>query len=450
MNTLYYMELENHDVLFNSLNKHETKHELVKFLSSHGTNYDKLIKTIHKLEEKYSTIEIPNVWESLLIDKKNVYNCVTEIPTTELINVISCMAVVCDVEHIYELDARSGLLSLFLKKHIHNEYKRHDIMISTMKNSNNGLFLNSIGKHVASMESSPKYIKLVKHAVYHMYDNKLDTKTDYSRVMLVVNWSGNSKLHKIKDLIQKTMVPITIILGDMYRNICKEFVTDMTSLEYDYYHLPVKQISWADYFYKNNHYSKNTAASMMSIIINKNIINKDSLMTMFDNSVIDKRPKKLSIRQIAQDIMMQRKIPQWIVSLEHKQFMNMMQMYTMMMHNGFNGYVPLWIDNVKSYTFWYLSWMNKLLPKQLITYDPDKQNNHHDIFENYMKHVCGLQIHGLEHYKKQGIIKDYIGTLGEAEKFILLDASTSNKQWKENRKTFIIQFNKFWKRRNDN
>jgi hypothetical protein len=404
--------------------------ELPEFLEKYG-DYKNLVNDITDMEVKYGTEKNPNVLEELLIKKNSV---ITELPTHELITVLKCLVAVLQIKLVCEIYARTGILSLMLKKHFFVQ-ELNDVKIKSLDFINDDIKNDQTYSCVEKFDSSTFYREIV-----------------INNTLLILNWPSTLITEDVSfsNTLRDKNVPAIVILGDFMDNITTEnrFCILLSSLGYRMLKFPVKQISWGDYFYKNKFYPKNSSVSTLTlfILVDRMNLTKEFIISMCgENNFLKERysiPEShannvnlLQSRRLIQDLVIRQKIPEWILNIENEsEFLKVYVFCAKILKNKY-FYIPYWIKDIPSLTFWYLSTIHRVLPE--ITKSDEKK------FYEYMSKINNLQHEGLQCYKDKKIISPYIVSIKDAEKFILLDFSTvdSDKTWKNSYEEFVLKFN---------
>jgi hypothetical protein len=395
-----YTQEKSSGEIFKSLLKN--KKELVDYLHEHG-DYKNIKKILHDIELTHSA---NNTIEKLLLEAN-----ITELPTKELIKFISSICTIFEIKNVMEIFSESDILSELLKKYIEYSYNEIDKVIQY-----NNLFDNHNLNEIIS-----------------------------SRTCIIANWPSNIDTNNLLQFVSNTgrRIPVIIVIGDILnRTIHKTFVTKMEQFGYYNAQYNVKQICWADYFLKNT--SNNTTSKMMVFVSKSENINAQTLQSFFDSDIFCTIPghteKKENIKTLLQDLVIQNKIPEWI--LESEQLSYILDVYKKICkYKNFNCTIPSWIRNIQELTFWYLLIKHKLLP-HIFFKDSSKVSL---MFYEYYDLITNLANKGLKYYKEENIIAGFINTIKEAEIYIYLIFSTmDNSEWRDqqtNKIEFIGKFN---------
>jgi hypothetical protein len=341
-----------------------------------------------------------------------------------LINFIN---IIYEFPLVSEMYARSGLLSC---------------MINDMfKSSEKSVVVNAYGDNNVINEDS-------NNSIY--YNVKKLTPTLIKNIdknsMIILNWPNFNKRDNFLKLFMNNRFKCIIVIENQlnYKFVNQKFIKGMISKKYKYIPLFVKQLSCYDYFKYNKHYEDKTCVSMTHIFINSNIeiTKEDIILGTSESNYVTKR-KKQSTRQIFQDMAIQGKLPLWICNTEDESnsnhqygFEHLVNLYKNILLNPiYNHVIPTWLSNIHEIKFWCVCMEQNLFLDKF---------NYGTNFRDYMDKILNLQYKGLNTYKQEQIISDYIISLKEAEKYILLTYLTDDIKYLIDNNSFVTLFNDTW------
>ncbi len=378
-----------------------------KSLSIVLTNFNKYDK-LHKMELQKIAIGTCSCWT------------ITEFPTKELLQFIQTIINIYGIYNICEFFPRSGLLSAMIM-------------------NDNKMTINYKAYDNPTCNICSSYI-LFNNQTVHFVWNDMKSVNLLSNTLLIVNWPSDNDLNNLSIWLSsiKHKVHTIIVIGTV---VDTKIITNMTKLNYTHGIYNVKRVSW----------NINTGYVNVFSCVDRNSVN---IKDFFDESIFHKETKKqiVTINTLVQDLIIQKKMPEWIQ--EDKKFVhNICNMYidlfstacdhktpkkqSCCLIKSYAKTIPLWLKNYDEILFWYNSIKNNTYP--LITL----KDNEKETFELYYKQSTKLHKYAIKQYKKKGLLPDYIETMQDAEKYILLDTSTNedDKEWKKSKDLFIATYN---------
>jgi hypothetical protein len=419
-------ESELYDILSND------RKRLPDFLEKMG-DYHMLVDLIKKIEAKYPAE--PDVWKQLMLGKKggvaNAKKALYELPTKELLHVITVLLLIFEIKQVDELACGQGLLSLMLQRSFRKEGTAIRINAS-----------DSLTWVQTSDSSTYPELKIAKKSMYDYY-NEIDgsraSRFFQDKRAVIVSWLYNTFEEEFLDLLREGSTYLYIMIGEGIGKSCLSTNAQykIAQLGYKTIQLPVLQLCYNDYFLANKFHSDETCRSMVTLYLNphcsyttESLINACG-MTNFAVRV----PDCLSEKEIIQDLCVDKLMPIWVYKLDDEKMKtacrvtNLVYKYRSIFQNA---RIPDYITDIDELRFWVGKKILKKYPMNIAD---------NATLKTYMNIIKDL--HGnLAKYKEEKKLPAYITDEEKAEQYFWLDYSTSadDKAWKLTLTAFNAKF----------
>lgn len=361
--------------------------KIARFIEKHG-KYNVLIKLIEKIEVKHEKPDELNVWEKLLLSRH-----ITELPTTELLEILNKLVKFFKISYVYELYSRSGLLSYLLGT------------------------IHGVPTRACDDKEIIPYVPIKK-----ISNNNIRSVINHTKKsMIIVNWAPANKYDHIIKLLMSKVIPVVVFIGEYYEDE-SYIIYSMNRLGYSKNILFGKQICWKDYYHNRmvlNEYTQSkiivfTKNSIHGNIDNKTLINQCGQ----DNFVVQLQSQDYLLKMMMEELAIRNKLPLWISRMKDPILFNKVCIICSKVL-GKDKLIPYWISNYDSLVFWCLSIIHNIMPKYCY--------KSKDSFNLYMYNIVNLQNKGLMYYKEKNLIPKHINNIKEAENYFYLYFSKKKK-----------------------
>lgn len=422
------MEIESslHEQLYNILTNDRSK--LPSFLEQNGS-YNSLKNIIKKLEIHYEK-DHPNehLWKDLLLGKvgneSNKQKAIYELPTKELINSISIVCTLLGITDVEEIMAGQGLLSKII-----NDNTELNVCAT-----DGDRWIECIGQ--------PKYYSVESKLVLEYITNS-NNNTLFNKTLIIISWIAKNSLNDFIKFINKETPPYIMVLGD--NNKDKKFNIYLRHLGIKYFkiEIPIKQISYKDYFHNNIVRNENICYSTMTLYIKRTTCS--NALELFDEYMLPDifESNMCELLQIytdkilIQDLIIAGKLPHSMLNYintplfnELKQICKEYLLFKNKLHMQF-------IETIEEFRFFVNKMKKKLYPISSINirsrtkFLEYKQLVESDIHNNMVTLI------------RKGVLPYWISNIDDAEAFLFLDYSLKDKKWKENISTFRTKLHQY-------
>lgn len=410
------------DSLYSSLV--EDREELLNVIDKID-DYHVFRQTIRDIEEKYG--DKYNIWQEICMgfhgNKMNKLSAIYEFPTKQLINVLSTLFEIFNIRKIDEVGAGMGLLTTQLQK----KFKKDNYDVNIVASDNNASNTTSI---------SLDYVSIRKKAVEDIYFQI--TKNINPPEAVIMAWTDEIKNKEIigefDKLIKTNKIKMFVFIGNIFKKyiLSDDFIKTAYDLGYVLIRLPILQISYLDYFYRNELDIK--SRSITSILVHKSMVNfdKNTLMNICGIENFYEEQKLNPYSYIFQDSAISKKCPFWLCHLKDE---NDIKTAKEIFEKNFMNGIPIWIKNMKSLTFWHRQNTLRDFPTNINS--EEKLAEYSEYYDKISE--LGLRRSGL---KERNILPEWINNDIEAKQFIWLmfsipDTYTGGNEWKESKEVFI-------------
>jgi len=393
-------------------------------------SYSILKQVIIEIEKKYENID--DVWHDICMGKlgnqTNKCSAIFEVPTKELIDTIAILFQIFNIKKIDEVGAGIGLLSSLLQK----KFKKDDYDVKLLASDDGSSDNTNIPLDFTTIIKKDISDIIIQH-----------NKNLNPPEAIICTWPKKTKKKKMEKqfikLLNTEKIKIFVFTNDIRHNfaISKNFETDALKLGYKIIKLPIRQISYLDFFSKNQ-FKKLISRSFTFLVIRKDLLDIDIISLLSDN--LYKYTKIDPIRIALQDLAITKKIPFWICTLEKKNDLKTaMGIYNSVIKNRkiIQKKIPNWIPNLNLLIFWYTRINKNRFPLKIKT---EKK-----LIEYYNK-IINMTPFKLSQFIKDGIVPKWM-TYEYVDKYFWLIHSvpkSDNGKWKENVTLFNRKFKKIY------
>lgn len=391
--------------------------ELPEFLVKYGYHQN-VVNTLREMElENEHTTKLSYIHELLLGKigfEHNKQMAIYELPTIELLDLISKIVSIFDITEIEEVMAGLGLLAktlelYFAKEDVDCEIKATD------------------GHRWIETSGEPTYFPVEKKLLLQYV---IEEETIESNKLFLFSWIGKNCLASGQDnqrndfllFMEKIEPPIVLLIGNP---LLYEPVLARLSNDYMYCICKTEQICYRDYF----HQDKYVQNSSTLVLVHKEkmcIPTIDELTLLLNCEDIDTEihiKPKTNI-EVFHDMIGHKLLPQWCNELDEGQQIKFIQLYK---DSEFDE-IPDYIQSLTDYEF-----VNSLTNVPLFSNKLKFQE-----FKQLYDLISSQTLHSL---KEKYILPKWIFTREMAKKYVFTDYSTKEKSWKESFPKFIAKFN---------
>lgn len=406
--------------LYNILKSDRKK--LAEFLCGDFENckYDVLKNMLIEIEDKYTKkINYGSIVEKLLLGDIgiiiNKQRAIYELPTRELLIVINFVCDYIGVNIVEEIGAGVGLLSYMMKQYFDDEYN----IITT----DGKLWMNTQGINYCEISCK----KFTDYNQEEYFNDKL----------MIISWLPDNGIQNLIHLITTIKPKNLVIIGDNLSNTHQKIRLHLANQNYKQLHIPVKQISCADYFKNNIHSIANTCKSSFvfaTIDDNINISNMALKIGLELDWCLCVREKKRGYKILVQNAIINKigSNMSFLINdmIDDESTMNIIKLLSFITETSL--IVPLYLKSTNEVMFWYNINKYSNMPFLIV-----KRSQ----FCEYMKYCDILnEENGLENLKQQDIIPDWVENINTAKKCLWLDFSDTTKKWKLSFDAMTIKF----------
>jgi len=389
-----------------------------------NNKYEDLKKILYNIECLYSHDYDGNFIKDLFLGKigyeYNKQMAIYNFPTESLIKAIDEIVKLLDIEIIQEIGSGLGLLSYQINKYIKIPLVATD------------------GKNWLETNSFNNYYSVIKKDIleYNEFDNN-------KKKLFILSWLINNNSEEINKFIEKVK-PSNILFINNDNLYSDELFDNLKTKNYNIIRLPLKMLSYKDYFKKYIDFNNITLDKVscrqklyLAILncennnVNENI-NLDILKDKIGINHFDINDNKEN-NYILIDLVSENILPVWILNLKDEDHKKAIYLVNKILIEGkLVNKIPNWINNLRELEFWYKQKIKFMFPILI------KTNEKFVEYFNFMKKID--TINGIDDLKLQYILPFWIDSYDNASKFFWLEFSTKNKKWKNNFNSFLANF----------
>lgn len=409
------------DKLYNALS--EDRESLVDILSEMN-DYDTLKDVISKIEKKHS--DKNEVWHDLCTgkigDETNKFSAIYEIPTKQLINSLTIIFQIYNINKIDEVGAGMGLLTSLLQKKFDEDYYKVKLLAS-----------DNCSSDVTNIPLD--FTKIVKKDVSDIiFQHKKNLNPPDG---VICCWPTTKEIWKqISDLIKSKCAKVIILITEIRQKsvLPKEFKGES---DYRIYDLPIYQSSYLD-VYENNIIDGLYSRSKTFILVRKDLEEFDLTEilspNLYERKEID--PSRIALLDLA----IIKKIPYWICALKTEEELKAAKKIFESIKKNSRFYkkeIPDWIPNMDLLIFWYSRKNKKMFPIRI---------NTEEKLREYQDKVINMTPEKIKKLKDDGDLPDWISPSYIDMYFWLMYSVPDNDtgKWKENIGKFNQKFNQVY------
>ncbi|CAH6421841.1 Hypothetical protein KVN_LOCUS529 [uncultured virus] len=404
-------------ILYDILKKQREK--LPDFLLEHG-GFDELKQILLKIEEnkkeKFSIIR--DLFLGKVGNENNKQKAIYELPTNELINVINTICMLLSIDKIEEICCGQGILAKMLQLKTSLEIKATD------------------GFRWIETFGQPYYINVENKLIL----DYVNSKENLNEKLIIFSWFPDNAIDDFFKFIEKNKPKQFCIIGEYFTNIQKSIFEFLENDEYHLINLQTKQICYKDYYYLNKNYPENNCRSSMTLCFKNNELTLQLIKIASGQNNFCSEQMPYSDKMFIQDLIITKVFPKWITDTFYDDLL--FKKYVNIVINCLSRKykIPQFIDNPEDFEFWFEKMDNNQFPKKI---------NDSKKFKEYKQLANILESeNGLDNLKNNFIVPDWILNINEAYKYIWLDFSTDNKQWKQSKNNFMRKFGQTYNNNN--
>ena len=388
----------------------EERYQLSNYLKK-DYRYDHLKNLLLKIEKDKGPLFIKKMFLGQIGIESNKQQAIYELPTKELIDAIKFICDYLEIKDIEEIAAGMGLLSCMLKFGLGESYN-----VSA-----------SDGKRWIETSSSNKYYP-VEGKLFLNYC--LDSTFSFQNKLLIISWIPCGDLTDIFKIIKDKNPENIIIIGNMFdQELYSVINSKLNSYNYKKIGIPVKQLCFKDN--SLNNYSK----SSFMFVTNNNEFNFEKFMLSFklkcDNCLNKKyicKDNDILLDIIVENFHSYDFLVNAINSDDNSKDIIKEIYYCIKKKIT----VPQYFKDLAEFTFWFDRIKDKKMPINIKDYSK---------FIEYKKLIEKLtEDNGINNLKNKGVLPSWIVDRTQADQYLWLDYSTSNKKWKSGYQNFRLEF----------
>jgi len=385
----------------------KNRKELPNFLQNNGS-YKELKECLIKIEEYYQHENMNSIRKLLLGEHGNESNkqqAIYELPTKELIESIHNICKMFNITIIEEMCAGLGLISKMLELNTNLNINTTDSY--TWLETINGHYKNVIKKNILEYISEE-----------NTFENKL----------ILISWITRQQYIYLSKLIEIKKPKYLMIIGNIYDKDYKIFTNKMNNMEYTEYVIPIKQISYRDYYKENIYFPNNCNHSNTTIYIRNSNVSHIDIINNIGYINLNKMIRKYTSEMYLQDLCIDNVISKWIYKdLNNLDYVKLGYLIIDISYLLTHGIIPpKYITNYDDFEFFMKIYNN--FPKLI---------NNYSKFKEYKNLIEQLNNNGLNLLKNNNIIPNWIDNIEECKMYIWLDFSVTDKKWKINKNKFM-------------
>ena len=398
--------------------------KLPTFLEKNGS-YSTLIICLKKVEEYEENRTKYNIIQELMLGYEGLEHhkqkAIYELPTMELISIITRLCNHLNITKIEEVMAGQGLLSKILEMCTNLEIKTTDGF----------RWIETFGK--------PYYTNIEQKLLLQYTFNNIS----YDDTLILISWIGQNCIRDFKKFLEIKKPKQFIMIGEYNCPDLKDIINHTETLDYYNIYISAKQICYKDYFKYNRVFDQNMSRSSVIIFLKNSIDNiltdRQSILTVFGKENLNSQPGPYTDKLYIQDMIVGKLYPIWSLDLlnNNNALKDFIKNYSKCIRGNYS--IPNFINNYEEFCFWFSKKENNKYPLLIRT---------HNKFLEYKNLIEQLNIpnlssnNGLTQLKEKHILPNWINNRYTAEKFIWLEFSTKNKIWKESNTLFRREFNR--------
>lgn len=389
--------------------------ELPEYIVKYGYHQN-LINVLREMELDYEYPTKLSYIHDILLGKigyeYNKQMAIYELPTIELLELISKIVILFDITELEEVMAGLGLLSQTLQMYFQKEDIDCDIKATD-------------GHRWIETSGEPTYFPVEKKLLLQYV---IEEEYIESNKMFVFSWIGKNCLleenqpNEFLVFMDKIEPPVVLLIGN---ESLYESVLSKLSNEYLCCVCKTDQICYRDYINQDK-YVQNSSTILLVHKHKMSIPTIDELELVLnsDDIRVEKKIKQKTSHDIFYDMIGHKLLPQWCNELNEEEQNIFIELYK----NSEFDEIPDYIQSYDDYMF-----------VQKLTNTPSFANKNKFQEFKYLYNI--IETSTLYNLKIKYILPKWIFTREMAKKFVFTDYSTKEKSWKESFPKFISKFN---------
>jgi hypothetical protein len=372
-----------------------------------GTNshYDTLASNLQETCKFSNDVTIKNLLLGKYGYEHNKQCVIYELPTYELMYVISYIANLHHITFCMEFQSMTGILT------------------SMLKLFNDRITYGACNDVSSSDTIGYKYCNIKKYSLFNLLLGGTQCKTGS---MFILNWPTTDVLNCIEDLLKMIDCGVVCVIHDKFNPIVLEDEEGINE-KYHVLKLNLKQICYRDNKTNIGHYSYSTT----TFYINKTLImqyhSTDALLSSAFAPYVFSNDVQLTEPMICDELMHNMQIPQCAKELSTTELKLLIDKYHEINIDG-AIICPLFLNTVDELKMWLKMLSYSITPILNGIHDRKK-------YDNFIKLSKMLyEQNGLNTLKSIGAISTWVPNENIALVFLVLDYSTqsNDKKWKDN------------------
>lgn len=406
------------------------RHQLPEFLKQ-NCSYDFLKTQLIAIEEKYSKDKNNDgsVIKDLLLgnigEENNKQKAIYELPTNELLQIIKYICEYLQITQIEEIASGMGLLSHMLNYVLGNNYKIDA----------------TDGIRWAETSCEQKYYD-VKTKLFLNYC--IDNNYYLTDKLVIMSWIPQNEFVDLLQLIEVKKPKYLMIIDDKFSKTYNKLCSRLDFLNYKKVGIPVKQISYKDYWFNNTYLPETSCVCTSTLLFaTRDDINMDTMLLNIKlklNNCLAFNNSCISDKFIIQDIIHNNYNKKFLINaLENELMIDKIALSIKFLLKK-NIKIPDYLESVQEYTFWFNKIKNNHYPLNITNRQKFKEYKKYiELIDNS---ISETQIqNNLNTLRQSGILTQWVFNIIIAKKFIWLEYSTTIKTWKASYNNFITEFN---------
>jgi len=381
------------------------RNELGHYLELNG-GYDQIKNLLIDIEKNKS--HIGNIIKKLFLGsighEINKQKAIYELPTTELLEIISFICQFYNITKIEELCAGQGLLSHLLKIKLGPSYNIHA----------------TDGNRCMETSDKKKYYD-VENKMFLSYC--LGSAQQFGEELVIISWMPHNDYTDFELLLDKNPPKYLLIID--YNHT--QHIDKLDVAGYHFMKIYGKQISYQDYF--NNNITEIPKSTILFATTEDNIKSLALQIKIKLDHCLVKREDHMD-KNILYDTIKKLEIEYIIPGIQHNNTKKIVLMVHEIVKKKLK--IPKYIKSLDELNVWFLLAKNKLFPLNI---------HSRKKFIEYKTNTEKLNLpDGLENLKNEGIIRNWVNDHQTAIRYLWLEYSSEIKNWKHSQQQFQYEY----------
>lgn len=382
-----------------------SRNELGHYLEVNG-GYDQIKNLLISIEENKKHIK--NVIRKLFLGsigpEFNKQKSIYELPTNELLEIITFICQFYNITEIEELCAGQGLLSYLLKFKLGTNYNVYA----------------TDGNRCMETSDKKKYYEVENKMFLNYCSNSAQ---QFGDKLVIISWMPHNDFSDFELLLDKNPPKYLLIIDHNH----SQHLDKLENVGYNFVKIYGKQISYQDYFCDNiTHNPKSTILfatkedNIKSLALNIKI--------KLDHCLVKR--EDYTDQTILYDIIKKLEVEYIIPNIQH----NNTKKVVLMLHDIVKKKlkIPKYMKSLNELNFWYQLAKNKLFPLSI---------HSRKKFIEYKTYTEKLNLpDGLEYLKNNGIIRNWVNDYQTAVRYLWLEYTSEIKNWKHSQQQFQYEY----------